>query len=138
MPSDNTVADNPASDDPAAGWLRLAADIGGRLDRRGGLSGTVGVVISATTEGDRPATLVWEDGRVTAASLGASPRADVTFTLPAADARAVLAGELRPSVAFMQGRLKTAGDNGLVIGVLGACEGDPLATWLDAVHRVVD
>jgi putative sterol carrier protein len=58
----------------------------------------------------------------------------VTFTLPFADAKAVLAGELGASVAFMRGRLKTAGDNGLVIGVLGACEGAPLAAWLDAVH----
>ena len=34
---------------------------------------------------------------------------DLTLTLTDADARAVVAGELDPSVAFMQGRMKVAG-----------------------------
>ena len=32
------------------------------------------------------------------------------------------AGELDPSVAFMQGRMKTAGDPGLVLDVLAAVD----------------
>jgi putative sterol carrier protein len=44
----------------------------------------------------------------------------VTLTASYADASAMAAGELDPSVAFMQGRLKTAGDPGLVLDLL-AC-----------------
>lgn len=44
--------------------------------------------------------------------------ADVSFTMTADDGRAMVRAELDPSVAFMQGRLKTAGDPGLVLSLL--------------------
>lgn len=43
---------------------------------------------------------------------------DLTLSLSPEDARAVRDGSLSPSVAFMQGRLKTAGDNALLLEVL--------------------
>lgn len=43
---------------------------------------------------------------------------DLTLTLSPEDAALVLAGELAPSVAFMQGRLKTAGNNALLLDLL--------------------
>jgi len=42
----------------------------------------------------------------------------LTLTLSPEDTALVLAGDLSPSVAFMQGRLKTAGDNGLLLELL--------------------
>ncbi|MDQ2727728.1 MAG: SCP2 sterol-binding domain-containing protein [Actinomycetota bacterium] len=50
---------------------------------------------------------------------GAEER-DLAVTVPAAEAGAILAGELSPSVAFMRGRLKTSGDAGAVLDVLAA------------------
>lgn len=44
--------------------------------------------------------------------------ADLTLSLTPADAALVRQGELAPCVAFMQGRLKTSGDNALLLRVL--------------------
>ena len=54
-----------------------------------------------------------------AAGLGGlEGEADLTLTLSPDDARSVKDGRLDPSVAFMQGRLKTSGDNALLLSVL--------------------
>lgn len=49
---------------------------------------------------------------------GAGGEPALTLALSPEDARLVMRGELAPSVAFMQGRLKTSGDNGLLLKVL--------------------
>ena len=64
---------------------------------------------------------------------GALADAAVSLTLPYADAMAIVRGELQPSVAFMQGRMKTAGDPGIVLEVLAATARTP---FRDAVERV--
>ena len=69
-----------------------------------------------------PAALQWSS-RWTADGPGPVARGcegepDLTLTLSPDDARLVKQGELAPSVAFMQGRLKTAGDNALLLRVL--------------------
>jgi hypothetical protein len=43
---------------------------------------------------------------------------DLTLTIGTDDARLIKQGELEPSVAFMRGRLKTSGDNALLLRVL--------------------
>jgi hypothetical protein len=59
--------------------------------------------------------------------------AAVSLTLPYADAGSIVRGELQPTVAFMQGRLKTAGDPGIVLEVLAATAREP---FRDALERV--
>jgi len=59
-----------------------------------------------------------DGGRVTGGAAAAAEEPDVTFTLTAADAEAIADGRLDPAVAFMQGRMKTAGDPGWVIDLL--------------------
>jgi len=55
------------------------------------------------------------------------------LTLSPGDAQLVKKGELEPSVAFMQGKLKTSGDNALLLSVLAwsttPAFADALATW---------
>lgn len=51
-------------------------------------------------------------------STGLEGEPDLTLTLGTDDARSVKNGQLDPSVAFMQGRLKTSGDNTLLLSVL--------------------
>jgi hypothetical protein len=51
-------------------------------------------------------------------STGLEGEPDLTLTLGTDDARSVKNGQLDPSVAFMQGRLKTSGDNALLLSVL--------------------
>lgn len=60
-------------------------------------------------------------GRVVAARPGVAPAdALATLTTSTADARALLGGAVEPSVLYMQGRLKVAGDMGAVLAVLAA------------------
>jgi hypothetical protein len=49
---------------------------------------------------------------------GCDGEPDLTLGLSPDDARSVQQGQLAPSVAFMQGRLKTSGDNELLLRVL--------------------
>lgn len=59
-----------------------------------------------------------DEGRVREAALGQVPDPDLTVTISYADSRLVHEGELDPNVAFMQGRLKVAGDNAKLMAVL--------------------
>lgn len=43
---------------------------------------------------------------------------NLTLTIGTDDAQLIKQGELEPSVAFMQGKLKTSGDNALLLRVL--------------------
>jgi hypothetical protein len=83
-----------------------------------GPTGTVQVVVTGAPDGDGKAHARLDDGVVAEAALGTRPAPDVTFTASYPDASAMAEGELDPSVAFMQGRLKTAGDPGLVLDLL--------------------
>ena len=96
------------------GWVGAGNTPGG--------SGMVQIVVTGT---DLPNDGKWyvrlDDGVVAEAGAGSSlGRSDVTLTVPFAEAAAMAAGELDPSVAFMRGRMKTAGDPGLVLDVLAA------------------
>jgi hypothetical protein len=84
-----------------------------------GPSVAVQLVVTGGPDGDAHAHVRLADGMVAQASPVADAAADVTLTASAADAAALAAGSLDPSVAFMQGRVKTAGDPGLVLDLLG-------------------
>jgi alkyl sulfatase BDS1-like metallo-beta-lactamase superfamily hydrolase len=85
-----------------------------------GPSATVHVVVGGTPVGDVKFHVRVDDGVVTEATPGTLAGADVSLTIPHADAQAVLAGELDPNVVFMRGRMKTAGDPRLLLDLLAA------------------
>jgi|GEM_PF-4613568 len=66
-------------------------------------------------------------------SPGCEGEPDLTLTLSSQDAALISAGKLAPCVAYMQGRLKTAGDNALLLRVLrwsaSAAFEQALARW---------
>ena len=102
------------TDDWFAGWKGHG--------RAPGRSGSVQVVVTGLADGDASWHARLEDGVVVEIGPGAPADPDVTLTLPAPVAQAVAAGSLSPSAAFMQGRMKTAGDPGLVLDVLAAVD----------------
>jgi len=81
-------------------------------------TGLVQVTVTGVAGGDVRFHRVYQGGQVISGGPGLAKNPDIGLTLPEADAREVLEGRLDPSVAFMQGRLKTAGDNGLLLGLL--------------------
>ncbi len=90
--------------------------------RAPGGSGVVQVVVTGLPDGDASWQVQVDDGMVAEVAPGAPASAALTLTMPAAIAGAVAGGELTASAAFMQGRMKTAGDLGLVLDVLAAVD----------------
>jgi hypothetical protein len=79
----------------------------------------VEVTVLGAPDGDVKWHLIAGEDRVEAVS-GPLPGADVALTVPYDDMVAIARGELEPSVAFMRGRMKTAGDPGRTLDVVGA------------------
>ncbi len=59
--------------------------------------------------GDATGHATFSGGRLVGGGAGPVDAPDLTLTLSDADARAVVSGDLDPSVAFMQGRMKVTG-----------------------------
>jgi hypothetical protein len=98
-------------------WRLLMADV----DEHGSgprPSARVAVSVPGAPGGDVSLGVVLLDGGVVEASLGPAIEPEVTFTAPHALAVEIARGQVTPSAAFMQGRLKTTGDNGRVLEVL--------------------
>lgn len=95
---------------PAQAWLDALAAAGGSEGDEGGVSATVNFVVSGAPGGEGRYFLELYGGRVVRAERGSLPDADVTFTQTFADAEQMERGELNLSAAFMQGRMKFAGD----------------------------
>ena len=98
------------------GWLDGWAGRG----RAPGSSGAVQVVVTGLPDGDGSWQVRVDDGVVAEVAPGKPAKADLTLTLPVAVASEVASGTTTASAAFMQGRMKTAGDLGLVLDVLAA------------------
>jgi hypothetical protein len=62
--------------------------------------------------------------------------ADLTLGLTAAEAQAFWRGEWSPSVAFMRGQLKTAGDNALLFALLASVSRPKAAALLAEVEAL--
>jgi hypothetical protein len=90
--------------------------------RAPGGSGVVQVVVTGLSDGDGSWQVRVDDGVVADVTPGPVKGADLTLTLPGAVASEVASGASTASAAFMQGRMKTAGDLGLVLDVLAAVD----------------
>jgi putative sterol carrier protein len=70
--------------------------------------------------------------------FGGVADADISLTLPYAEAIAIARGELEPSVAFMQGRMKTAGNPGKLLDLLAATATAAFQAGLEQVASSTD
>jgi hypothetical protein len=106
---------------PAGLVTLIVGDLGragaGARSRRPSQAGGAQAVLGAPPE---PAqwSCQWSVDGPGPVSSGLEGEPDLTLTLGTDDARSVKNGQLDPSVAFMQGRLKTSGDNALLLSVL--------------------
>jgi predicted lipid carrier protein YhbT len=98
----------------------------------GGKAGDLSVRLHVAV-GDTQFHAIVMDGSLETLASGPLSDADVSLTVPLDDAIAAQRGETDPSVLFMQGRMKTAGDPGKLLELL-ACSARPgYATRRDAV-----
>jgi hypothetical protein len=78
----------------------------------------VAVTVPGAPGGDAVFGFVLLDGGVVEAGTGPLAEPDVNLTAPHALAVEMARGDVTPSAAYMQGRLKTAGDPGRLLDVL--------------------
>lgn len=99
-------------------WLDRQRELVGELPKRPGVTATVQHIVSGTPDGEVRYVHTIVDGRLTAATLGADPAAEVTLSQTYGDAVLIAQGELDGNVAFMQGRVKVVGDMGKVMALM--------------------
>jgi putative sterol carrier protein len=98
----------------------LLADLGGLGDP----GERVQIVVTGGPDGD--------------VRLGAADDPDLVLTTTTEVARELLDGTLDPNVAFMQGRLKTAGDNALLLRILPRTRSDAFAARRAQLQSLTD
>lgn len=102
----------------AAEWAAAAGAALAGLSGPPTLSGTVQVDVTGGPDGGVTVRATFDGGRLTGVGVGPADTPEAALTLAVDDAGAIAAGDLSPSVAFMQGRMKVAGDMGLVLDLL--------------------
>lgn len=105
---------------------------------RPGMSATLNFVVTGGPDGD--VRYFWElqDGRLVRAELGQAPGADVTLTQTYDDAKKIQQGELDANAAFMQGRVKVAGDMAKVLALLPLTSAADYLALQDDIRRITD
>jgi hypothetical protein len=101
-------------------WLDAWRVVMAAVDDEGGPRPTARVALSVpgAPGGDAAIGFVLLDGGVVEAGTGPLAEPDVTLTAPHPLALEIARGEVTPSAAYMQGRLKTAGDPGRLLELL--------------------
>ncbi len=114
-------------------WLAEMAALAPSRPPVPGANGTISVTIARSKRDEVGYHWTYKDGVPVDGGVGALPDADLVLTIGADDAKLITTGEVEPSVAFMRGRLKAAGDNGLLLGWLSSTGSDPdaYAAWLE-------
>ena len=113
--------------------LSPATRAGAELPGAPGASGTVDLAVTGTSAGDVHVGLTFQDGRLVSASPEAPADPSLTLSLTREEAQAVLDGTLAPSVVYMRGRLRTSGDNRLLLVVLSATATPVFERWRSEV-----
>lgn len=101
-------------------WFELVRDLLRRQPVGSGLSARLQLSLSGGAEGDVDCHVVFDDGAVVDLSSGRIADPDVTVAASVDDAARILRGELDPATAYMQGRLKAAGDMATVLALLAS------------------
>lgn len=98
--------------------------------------GTVALALVWPTGQEKVLHWRFEGGRPVAGGAGPVEDADVVLSAAGPDAESLLSGEVEPSVAFMRGRLKAAGDGALLLAFLESTAGDRHKAWLERVRSL--
>lgn len=91
-------------------WIAELAARGAELPEADGASLVLQHEIAGAPDGKVRFHLVWVDGKLETAALGKHAEPDIVVQAKAPEARKILAGQMSPDVAYMQGRLKVDGD----------------------------
>jgi putative sterol carrier protein len=99
-------------------WLDQGRELAKGQPARAGATAKLQYIVTGGPDGDVKYYWVLEDGKLLESQLGVIADPDVTMTLVHADSVAIAQGELDANAAFMQGRMKVAGNMGKMMQLL--------------------
>ena len=99
-------------------WLDEGRTLAGSQPERPGASAKMQYVVTGGPDGDIKYYWVLDNGKLLESHLGEIADADFTLTLTYDDSVKVAQGELDANAAFMQGRMKVAGNMGKLMQLM--------------------
>jgi putative sterol carrier protein len=99
-------------------WLDETREMAASQPSRPGASARIQYVVSGGPDGDVKYYWILEDGKLLESALGTVDDVDFTLTLTYEDSVKVQQGDLDANAAFMQGRMKVAGNMGKLMQLL--------------------
>jgi SCP-2 sterol transfer family len=117
-------------------WADEVAGLTPGLPPVPGASGSISLTVSAGARKEVHLRWAYEEGVAGDGDPTSRPEADLVLTLTGQDAVEVFSGTVEPSVAFMRGRLKAAGDGGLLLGFLESTSTTAFQAWRRGVAAV--
>ena len=115
-------------------WFDEARALASDQPDRPGASARMQYEVTGGPDGDVKYYWVLEDGHLRESALGVLADAEVTLTTVWSDAMAIQKGELDANAAFMQGKVKVAGNMGTMLKLLPITN---TAEYRDRQRRIV-
>lgn len=103
-------------------WVERQRELLGTLPERPGVTAQVRHVVTGGPDGDVAYHLVFDGGRVVGGGAGPGDDAEVVLTTTYEVAAGIARGDVEPSVAFMQGVLKTEGPTARLVPLLAVTQ----------------
>ena len=119
-------------------WLDETRVLAESQHERPGASAQMQYVVTGGPDGDVRYYWILENGKLLESALGDAPDADFTMTLVYDDAVKVQQGELDANAAFMQGRMKVAGNMAKLMALMPLTNSPEYKSLQDQVRTITD
>ncbi len=119
-------------------WLDETRVLAESQPERPGASAQMQYVVSGGPDGDVRYYWILADGKLLESALGEAPDADFTMTLVYDDAVKVQQGELDANAAFMQGRMKVAGNMAKLMALMPLTNSPEYKSLQEQIRQITD
>lgn len=110
-------------------WAAAAGDMWPLLPPAPGAEGVVSLAFGLAARREVAIHWRYEAGRAVEGGPGPGKEPALTMSVSGADAPEVLSGRVEPSVAFMRGRLKAAGEGAALLAFLSSTATEAFGEW---------
>ena len=122
----------------SAEWLDETRGLAASQPERPGASARMQYVVTGGPDGDIKYWWRLEDGQLLESALGTLDDADFTMTLSYGDSVKIQNGELDANAAFMQGRMKVAGNMGKLMQLMPLTNSPEYKSLQETIRTVTE